>query len=398
MLKNKTVVVGVCGGIAAYKTCELVSRLKKSGANVRVIMTDNATQFVAPLTFETLSSHPVAVDTFAPKTKWDVQHVGLAKEADLFVVAPATANFVGKYANGIADDMLTTTVMATRAPVLIAPAMNTGMLESASFTDNLKTLINRGIKVIDAESGLLACGDVGKGRMAEPIAIFEEIKNILLPKRDYLGKKVVVTAGATIEKLDPARFITNFSSGKMGCEIAKNAFERGAEVVLILGKHTAKVPDGVKIVSVETTQDMYQAVMQHLPNAYAVVKAGAPCDYAPVNFETSKIKSQELTITFKKNPDIAKEVGKIKGDTVLVAFSAETDDLIKNATAKLISKNADFVVANDVTKEGAGFNVDTNVVSFVERDCVTEFPKLTKAEVAGLILDKILQVKSKGQD
>ena len=398
MLKNKTVVVGVCGGIAAYKTCELVSRLKKAGAEVRVIMTENATQFVAPLTFETLSTYPVAVDTFAQKKEWEVQHVGLAKKADLFIIAPATANFVGKYANGIADDMLTTTVMATRATVLLAPAMNTGMLESASFVANLDTLVKRGVKVIDGESGLLACGDSGKGRMAEPSVIFEEAKKILLPKRDYEGKKVVVTAGATIEKLDPARFLTNFSSGKMGCEIAQSALNRGAEVVLILGRHTANVPDGIKVVAVETTRDMYDAVMAELPDAYAVVKAGAPCDYAPVNFAPSKIKSQELTITFKKNPDIAKEVGKRKGETVLVAFSAETDDLIKNATAKLLSKNADFVVANDVTQEGAGFNTDTNIVSFVDRDGVTQYPKQTKREVAGLILDKILQIKEKRQD
>jgi len=394
MLKNKTVVVGVCGGIAAYKTCELVSRLKKEGAEVRVIMTQNATQFVAPLTFETLSTYPVVVDTFAPKTEWDVQHVGLAQKADLFVIAPATANFVGKYTNGIADDMLTTTVMATKAPVLLAPAMNTGMLNSDAFVSNIEILKNRGVNVIEGQSGLLACGDVGKGRMAEPIEIYQKVLNILLPKRDYVGKKVVVTAGATIEKLDPARFITNFSSGKMGCEIAKNAHERGAEVVLILGRHTATPPKGVKIISVDTTQQMYDAVMEELPNAFAVVKAGAPCDYAPVDFCNSKIKSQELTITFKKNPDIAKEVGKIKGDTVLVAFSAETDNLIQNARQKLISKNADFVVANDVTKEGAGFNVDTNIVSIVERDSVTEYPKQTKSQVANIILNKILTIKS----
>lgn len=392
MFNQKTIVVGVCGGIAAYKTCELVSRLKKSGANVFVVMTDNATQFVAPLTFETLSANPVAVDTFAPKKEWDVAHVSLAKKADLFVVAPATANFIGKYASGIADDMLTTTVMATKAPVLIAPAMNTGMLFSASVTANLAILKERGVKIIDGENGLLACGDVGKGRMAEPIAIFEEIKNILLPNRDYVGKKVVVTAGATIEKLDPARFLTNFSSGKMGCEIAKNAIDRGAEVVLILGRHTAQIPSGARVVEVETTQDMYDAVMAELPSAFAVIKAGAPCDYAPEKVSQTKLKSQNLTITFKKNPDIAMQVGKRKGNTLLVAFSAETNDLIKNATAKMLAKNADFIVANDVTQEGAGFNTDTNVVSIIDRNGVTEYPKQSKSAVAKVILDKILQV------
>lgn len=393
MLKNKTVVVGVCGGIAAYKTCDLVSRLKKSGADVHVIMTNNATQFVAPLTFETLSANWVSVDTFSPKKEWEVAHVALAKRADLFVIAPATANFIGKYANGIADDMLTTTVMATHAPVLIAPAMNTGMLESDSCQSNLKILRDRGVITIDGDSGRLACGDVGKGRMAEPAAIFEEVKNILLPAHDLIGKKIVVTAGATIEKLDPARFITNFSSGKMGCEIAKNARDRGAEVVLILGRHTALVPDGVNTVNVETTAQMFDAVMKELPTAFAVVKAGAPCDYAPECFSETKLKTNSLTIKFKKNPDIAAEVGKKKGDTVLVAFSAETNDLVKHATEKMLAKNADFIVANDVTKEGAGFNVDTNIVTIIDRNSVTEYPKQTKAQVARLIVDKILSLR-----
>ena len=394
MFSNKTIVVGVCGGIAAYKTCELVSRLKKNGAQVHVVMTQNATQFVAPLTFETLSNNPVSVDTFSPKANWDVAHVALAKKADLFVIAPATANFVGKYANGIADDMLTTTVMATKAPVLIAPAMNTAMLTSPSFESNFSVLIQRGVKVVDGESGLLACGDIGKGRMAEPQVIFEKIKNILLPQQDFLGKKIVVTAGATVEKLDPARYLTNFSSGKMGCEIAKNAKERGADVTLVLGKHTATVPQGVKVVNVETTTDMYDAVMAELPDAFAIVKAGAPCDYSPESFSNNKIKAQTLTITFKKNPDIAAEVGKRKGNTILVAFSAETNDLIKNATAKMISKNADFIVANDVTQEGAGFNADTNVVSIIDRNGVTEYPKQSKSAVANMILDKIKTVKN----
>ncbi len=394
MLKNKTVVVGVCGGIAAYKTCELVSRLKKNGADVHVVMTDNATRFVSPLTFETLSANLVSVDTFAPKREWEIEHVSLAKRADLFVIAPATANFIGKYANGIADDMLTTTVMATHAPVLLAPAMNTGMLESDSCKQNLKTLSERGVLTIDGDSGLLACGDVGKGRMAEPCDIFERVKDILLPARDLSGKKIVVTAGATIEKIDPARFITNFSSGKMGCAIALNARDRGAEVVLILGRHTSVVPDGVKVVNVDTTDKMYDAVMAELPTAFAVIKAGAPCDYSPERFSDVKLKSDTLTVTFKKNPDIAAEVGKKKGDTVLVAFSAETNDLVKNATSKLLAKNADFIVANDVTREGAGFDVDTNIVTIIDRKSVTEYPRQTKARVAEIIIDKILSLRS----
>lgn len=388
MFKNKTVVVGVTGGIAAYKTCELVSRLKKASAEVRVIMTKNAREFVSPLTFETLSGYPVATDTFQEKREWEVMHVALAKKADVFVVAPATANIIGKYANGIADDMLSTTLMATKAPILFAPAMNTGMITSDACVCNTETLKKRGVKFIYGDDGLLACGDVGKGRMAEPEKIFDAIADILLPKRDYEGKTVLITAGATIEKIDGVRFITNFSSGKMGCEIAKNARDRGAKVILVLGRHTAEVPVGATVINVDTTQEMYDAVMDNLAKADLIVKAAAPCDYAPQKYSPQKIKSQSLVVEFKKNPDIAAAVGKQKGKKVLVAFAAETENLIANAQKKLVAKNADFIVANDVTQEGAGFNVDTNIISLVDKDGAENFGKMTKTECAKVILDK----------
>ena len=388
MFKNKTVVVGVTGGIAAYKTCELVSRLKKASAEVRVIMTKNAREFVSPLTFETLSGYPVATDTFQEKREWEVMHVALAKKADVFVVAPATANIIGKYANGIADDMLSTTLMATKAPILFAPAMNTGMITSDACVCNTETLKKRGVKFIYGDDGLLACGDVGKGRMAEPEKIFDAIADILLLKRDYEGKTVLITAGATIEKIDGVRFITNFSSGKMGCEIAKNARDRGAKVILVLGRHTAEVPVGATVINVDTTQEMYDAVMDNLAKADLIIKAAAPCDYAPQKYSPQKIKTQSLVVEFKKNPDIAAAVGKQKGKKVLVAFAAETENLIANAQKKLVAKNADFIVANDVTQEGAGFNVDTDIISLVDKDGAENFGKMTKTECAKVILDK----------
>ncbi len=392
MLKGKTVVVGVCGGIAAYKTCEVVSRLRKLGADVHVIMTKHAAEFVRPLTFETLSNNPCVSDMFRREIEWEVEHISLAKKADLFVVAPATANFVGKYANGIADDMLSTTVMATRAPVLIAPSMNEGMLTSRGFERNLATLRQWGVFVADGESGFLACGDNGKGRMAEPQAIADAVCKLLCEKRDYEGKRVLVTAGATIEKLDSVRFITNFSSGKMGCELARAAARRGASVTLIIARHTAEVPQNLaEVINVETTEQMYREVLKRVPECDAVVKAAAPCDYAPESFSPTKIKSETLTVNFKKNPDIAAAVGKIKGSAALCVFAAETNDLIKNASAKLKAKNADMIVANDVLKEGAGFDKDTNIITVIDSQGVTDYPLMSKAQAADVILDRLRQ-------
>ncbi len=388
MFKGKKIVVGVTGGIAAYKTCGLVSALRKQDAEIDVVMTKNATEFVAPLTFETLSSRPVTVDTFNRRAPWEVEHIALAKKADLFVIAPATANFIGKYACGIADDMLTTTVMATRAPVLVVPAMNTGMYESAAVTGNIATLKRRGVSVMEAASGRLACGDTGKGKMPELDEILAEMERLISVRKDFVGKKVLVTAGATVERLDPVRFITNFSSGKMGVAIAERAFRRGAEVTLVLGRHGVSVPGGIKVVSVETTEDMYEAVMKEMKDCDLIVKAAAPCDYKPSVFSGNKIKSSELTVSFSKNKDIAAEVGRIKGDKKLVVFSAETENLLENARNKLLKKNADLVVANDVTQEGAGFLTDTNKVYILDRKgVVAETPVMSKSEVADVILD-----------
>lgn len=390
-LKGKNVVIGVTGGIAVYKTCEVVSSLRKRGADVFVVMTKNATEFVSPLTFETLSNNRVVTDMFDRDREWEVEHISLAKKADIFVVAPATANFVGKFASGIADDFLTTTVMATKAPVLLAPAMNTGMMTSPSYEKNESVLKERGVNFVYGDSGFLACGDMGKGRLAEPRLIVDTIEEILFPVRDLEGKTVMVTAGATREPIDPVRFITNRSSGKMGIAIANSALKRGANVILIKGFTSVNPDEGVEVVNVETTADMYEAVMNNLDKADIIIKSAAPADYK-VKMAEQKIKSETLTLEFVKNPDIAQAVGKIKGSKKLVVFSAETENLFENATKKLIKKNADMVVANDVTKQGAGFDVDTNIASFITKDGVEELPIMTKTELADRILDKVQSI------
>ena len=390
-LKGKNVVIGVTGGIAVYKTCEVVSSLRKRGADVFVVMTKNATEFVSPLTFETLSNNRVVTDMFDRDREWEVEHISLAKKADIFVVAPATANFVGKFASGIADDFLTTTVMATKAPVLLAPAMNTGMMTSPSYEKNESVLKERGVNFVYGDSGFLACGDMGKGRLAEPRLIVDTIEEILFPVRDLEGKTVMVTAGATREPIDPVRFITNRSSGKMGIAIANSALKRGANVILIKGFTSVNPDEGVEVVNVETTADMYEAVMNNLDKADIIIKSAAPADYK-VKMAEQKIKSETLTLEFVKNPDIAQAVGKIKGSKKLVVFSAETENLFENATKKLIKKNADMVVANDVTKQGAGFDVDTNIASFITKEGVEELPIMTKTELADRILDKVQSI------
>lgn len=389
-LDGKTITVGVTGGIAAYKSCELVSRLRKSGAAVYVVMTKNATEFVSPLTFETLSENRVVYDMFDRDFEWEVEHVSLAKKSDLFVVAPCTANFIGKMSAGIADDFLSTTAMAMRCPILIAPAMNTAMLDSAATQNNLKVLSERNIKMIFGGSGFLACGDTGRGRMAEPSDIYNEIEKIIYPRHDLEGKTVLITAGATREPIDPVRFITNRSSGKMGASLCDCAVKRGARVILIAGFMTAEPREKTERTDVKTTAEMYDAVMQYLPEADVIIKSAAPADYRPKNISSGKIKSDGVIIDFEKNPDIAAAAGKIKGEKKLIVFCAETENLIGNAKKKLASKNADLVVANDVTKEGAGFDVDTNIAAFITADGrVEELPKMTKAELADRILDKI---------
>ncbi len=391
-LKGKNIVVGVTAGIAAYKVCYVVSALKKAGAEVFVVMTENATQFVRPLTFETLSGNRVIVDTFDRDFEWEVEHVSLAKKADLFLVAPCTADFAGKLANGIADDFLSTTAMAMKCPVVLAPAMNTNMITSAAYMENERVLKERGVLTVESASGYLACGDVGKGRMAEPDEIVEFVKKILIPNPDYANKTVLVTAGGTSEPIDPVRFITNRSSGKMGIAIAQKALARGAKVILITGNISVPVPEGAERINVSTTAEMYDAVMANMKYADVIIKAAAPSDYSVKNYSDNKIKGESITLTLKKNPDIAAAAGKIKGDKKLVIFSAETNDCEKNAREKLLAKNADLAVLNDVTQAGAGFNSDTNIVTFVTKDTVEHIPKTEKTVIADMLLDRILKL------
>ncbi len=389
-LSGKNIVIGISGGIAVYKVCTVVRGFKKLGANVDVIMTEHATEFVSPLTFETLSGRPVITDMFARGGHWDVEHVSLAKKADLFLVCPATANIIGKYADGIADDMLSTTLMATKAPVVVCPAMNVNMYNSPSFKQNLATLVSRGVHVVNAESGFLACGDVGEGRLAEPNEIVDYCTNLLSPKYDLQGKTILVTCGATLEKLDDARFISNFSSGKMGAAIIEQALNRGANVKAVVARVSVPIDSRAEITSVQTTAEMLDAVLSLEPTCDAFVMAGAPCDYRPETFSESKIKSADLTIKFVKNPDIAATLGKIKGSKFLCVFSAETDHGVENATAKLTKKNADLAVLNDV-KHNNVFGSDTNTVTFIGKDgTVVNQPTLDKHAVADLILDRIV--------
>ncbi|MBQ2700191.1 MAG: bifunctional phosphopantothenoylcysteine decarboxylase/phosphopantothenate--cysteine ligase CoaBC [Clostridia bacterium] len=389
-LKGKDVVVGVTGGIAAYKACELVSRLVKEGASVYVVMTANATRFVAPLTFETLSNHPVVTDTFDRPQTWEVEHIALAKRAALFCVAPATANILAKMAHGIADDMLSTTLLATKAPVLVAPAMNTGMWTAPVTQENLRLLKARGVHQVGPDAGRLACGDAGAGRMAEPAQILEEIVNILSKPRDLEGKKVLVTAGPTRERLDPVRYMTNDSSGKMGYAIAQAARERGAEVTLVTGPVALTPPDEATVKRIESTCQLYDAVTALAPEQDLVIQAAAPADYRFSHTSDQKMKKQGgagLTLTLVENPDIAAAIGKNKKPgQIFVGFAAETENLIENAKSKLDKKNLDLVVANDVTQPGAGFNVDTNIAALITHERVLELPLQSKRALADRIL------------
>ena len=396
MLSGKCVVVGVTGGIAAYKTCEVVSRLKKLHADVRVIMTKNATEFVSPLTFQSLSHNPVSVDTFANIQTWEIEHIALAQRADVFVIAPATANIIGKLACGIADDMLSTTVMATHAPVLIAPAMNTAMLENAATQQNMRTLSERGMRFIAPGTGMLACGTSGAGRMSEPSQIVDEIVRTLRPREDFAGLSVVVTAGPTAEPLDPVRYITNRSSGKMGYAIAEAAHARGAHVTLISGPTAIQPPKGVDFVRIGTTQELHDAVLGHA-DADVVIQAAAPADYRAREISPTKIKrtGDSLMVELVPNPDIAAALGARKhtGQT-LVGFAAETNNVIENAQGKLKRKALDLIVANDVTRAGAGFDVDTNIVTLIDGEGMKELPMMTKREVADGILDRVAELRA----
>ncbi len=391
-VRGKTILVGVCGGIAAYKTCALVSKLVQNGATVHVMMTENATEFVAPLTFETLSHNRVVVNTFDRNFTYEVEHVSLAKKADAVVIAPTTANVIAKLAVGIADDFLTTTVMACRAKVLFAPAMNTAMLENPATVGNIKTLVERGYIPVYGDGGYLACGDVGGGRMAEPQALFDALSALFEVKRDFAGKTVLITSGATRADIDPVRYITNRSSGKMGYALACAAHERGAKVVYVRGYTDEFIlPREFDIVDVGTTDELLAAVKSKLAQADYSIMAAAPCDYSVLPAK-QKIKSDTLALELKKSPDCAAWAGEHKGKSKLVVFAAETESCEKHAREKLDKKRADMVVLNDVTKAGAGFDTDTNIATLITHADKTELPVMSKRALADVILDKLLSL------
>ena len=393
-LKGKKIIVGVTGGIAAYKSCEIVSRLVSYGADVKVIQTKSSLGFVTELTFFNLSKNPVYVDMFAEvsEKEFNVKHIELAKWADIFVVVPATANAIAKFANGIADDALSTTYLASKARKIICPAMNTNMWENETTQANVAKLQDEGVIFVGPGVGRLACNTSGVGRLENVEEIISTIVDELTVKCDLKGRKILVTLGGTKEKIDPVRFITNNSSGKMGLEIAKAAQRRGAEVYLVVGNVTVKIPDIFsKIINVESTQEMYEAVKNEFDKVDTFIFAAAPSDYRPKEVVQNKIKGKEINLSLTKNIDIAASIGKIKKTKKVVIFSAETEDLIKNTKKKLQEKNADFAVANNVTQSGAGFNVDTNIVTIIGKDGKEEeYPILKKREVANIILNKIV--------
>lgn len=396
-MKKPCVVLGVTGGIAVYKACELLRLLQKRGIDVFVVMTQNACRFVAPLTFETLSGHPVVVDTFDRPQTWEVEHIALAKRADLFLLAPATANIMGKMACGIADDMLSTTVMATRAPVLVAPAMNTGMWENAAVQQNVKTLRARGVEIVAPVSGHLACGDNGAGKLEDVAVIAERACELLFAKKDMEGLRVMVTAGPSREALDPVRYISNRSSGKMGYAIAQAAQKRGAEVTLLSGPVAIEAPQGVKLVPFTTTQELLDRASELAREQDLLIQAAAPADYRAKEVAPQKIKKQggePMTFTLVENPDVAATLGKAKrSGQVFVGFAAETNDVLAHARDKLARKSLDMIVANDVTRPGAGFDVDTNIVTLITKDGQEALPMMSKAEVAQRILDRALALR-----
>lgn len=396
MSNQKTVVVGITGGIAAYKVADLVSRLYKNGFNVQVVMTEHATRFISPLTLRTLSNNPVLVDMFDESGTHKVQHIGVAEGADIMVIAPATANIIAKMACGMADDLLSTIVLATRAPVLIAPSMNTNMYDKQVTQDNIRTLKSRGIQVLEPAEGNLACGVTGRGRLPEIETIYDRIIKILEDcPQDFANKTFLITAGATQEDIDPVRFITNHSTGKMGYALAIEAARRGARVLLVSGPTALPWPEGVEIWRVRSAQEMNDVCQRLFEQADIVIGAAAVADYRPLDYSEQKLKKNDddMIIRLARNPDILEGLGKRKQHQVLVGFAAETNDLIENARRKMQKKNLDLLVANDLTAEGAGFAVDTNIVTLLFRDGTEKsLPCLSKQEVAGIILDNILEI------
>lgn len=392
MLKGRNILLGVTGGIAIYKVVDLVSKLKKQGADLDVIMTESACKFVSPLTFQTMAQTEVHTEMFGLVNEMEVEHISLAQKADRILIAPATANIIGKIANGIADDMLTTVVMASKAKIIFAPAMNTTMYENPIVQENIAKLKSLGHDFLNTGTGLLACGDFGAGKMAEPLEILDYIIGDFV-KKDLSNRKIIVTAGPTMEPIDPVRYITNHSSGKMGYSIAEEARNRGADVVLISGPTHLEPPRDVELVKVNTTDEMFDAVDRYFDDSDCLIKAAAPSDYRPLKSSSNKIKKQDndgLTIELRRNKDIALHFGNKKDKQIVVGFAAETENLVDYAKEKLRRKNFDFIVANNVSKEGAGFKLDTNIISIIDKNLKEEsYPMMMKSEVAKIIVDKV---------
>ena len=392
MLKGKTILLGVTGSIAAYKAANLTSLLKKRGCDVHVIMTKNATNFINPITFETLTEHKCLIDTFDRNFQYNVEHIALAKKADGVLIAPASANVIGKMASGIADDMLTTTVMACTCPVILAPAMNTNMFRNPIVQDNMNKLRRFGYHIVQPATGLLACGDVGEGKMPEESLLIAALEKEIACEKDMAGMNVLVTAGPTQESMDPVRYITNHSTGKMGYELAKAAMLRGANVTLVSGQTSLTPPPFVDVVKIKSAQDMFEAVTSRAPECDLVIKAAAVADYTPatVNEDKTKKKDGDMSIPLVRTQDILKYLGEHKKPgQQLCGFSMETRDMLENSRVKLEKKNADMIVANNLKVSGAGFGTDTNIVTLITRDNVEELPIMSKAEVAHAILDKL---------
>ncbi|MCX0384305.1 bifunctional phosphopantothenoylcysteine decarboxylase/phosphopantothenate--cysteine ligase CoaBC [Clostridium perfringens] len=392
MKDKKCVVVGVSGGVAVYKALDVISRLRKKDVEVHVIMTKSATEFVTPLSFQSLSQNMVITDMFAEPKAWEIQHISLAKKADLMLIVPATANIIGKVANGIADDMLSTTIMATKAPVVFCPAMNTNMYENPIVQRNISLLKEFGYEFIEPASGRLACGDEGKGKLQDTEIIAEETLRRLHSTKDLLGKKVVVTAGPTMVPIDPVRILTNRSSGKMGYSIAEEARDRGAEVVLISGPTSLRKPNGIKVIDIKTNEDMFNAIKNEFKDADIVIKSAAVADYKAKNYSNEKIKKtgDDLKLIFERDRDILKTLGDMKKNQILVGFAAESSNLKENAKGKLDRKNLDYIVANDISKPETGFASDENKVTIISKSGEeVSLEKMSKREVAKNIFDII---------
>jgi phosphopantothenoylcysteine decarboxylase / phosphopantothenate---cysteine ligase len=396
MMEQKTVVLGVTGGVAVYKALDVVSRLRKADINVHVIMTKSATEFVTPLSFQSLSQNMVIHNMFDEPRAWEIQHISLAKKADLVAIVPATANIIGKVANGIADDMLSTTIMATKAPVIFAPAMNTNMYNNPIVQGNIEKLKTYGYKFISPASGRLACGDVGNGKLADAETIADKIISELYEPKDLRGLKVLVTAGPTISSIDPVRFISNRSTGKMGYAIAEEARDRGAEVVLVTGPSSLKTPFGIKTIAVNTNEEMFKAVLEEYNDSNIVIKSAAVADYKAKSYSVQKIKKGEgnLILEFTRDNDILKKLGELKRNQVLVGFAAESNDVLNNAVEKLEKKNLNYIVANDITNKDAGFATDSNKVTIIKKKgevihLDTMSKRLVGRELFNIILDDL---------